>query len=124
MGKTAAGLFVTLAAGVLLFGLASPADASTTIGIEYEHANNGGDDYIKTVTPNGYVCTSSRSVREAGTSNLPSYIDNEISSFTNFSNCFTKHYENNNYGGASTPYQDGQNISGAMNDATDSVAWS
>jgi hypothetical protein len=48
-----------------------------------------------------------------------------ISSFHGYANCWVKHYENRNQGGASTPFQYARTyIGAALDDRTSSIEWS
>ncbi|MDG4829220.1 hypothetical protein O7627_07855 [Solwaraspora sp. WMMD1047] len=50
---------------------------------------------------------------------------NRITSFQTFGNCWTKHYENTNFGGASVGFQGSRNhIGAAMDNRTSSEQWS
>lgn len=104
--------------------MAAPAQASTVIGTEYQHASYGGAFWNVTVSPNGFTCTTSTGNVDAEIGSIGGWND-FISSFKTYSNCWAKHYEHNFYGGASVGYSGSQSyIGNAMNDRTSSIRWS
>lgn len=118
-----AGLAATLMASTTGLALsAEPAQADTLISIQYQHRNFGGDRINLWVSPSGVVCTPSTLSAEWQWPDLPDFINDEISSFQTFVSCRVKNYQNNNFGGVSTPWQTTQSYIGdAMNDRTSSV---
>jgi hypothetical protein len=87
-----------------LFGLATPSTASTVVATMYEHKNHGGAQWNLTVVPNGYLCTNSRTDVDGEIANVTGFWNNRISSFTTFSNCSVKLYENAFFSGAEFGY--------------------
>jgi hypothetical protein len=109
-----------LAAGGVLVGQ-TPAEASTVVGVEYEHGNFGGATLTSFVNPNGFVCTASFSDVDATFNSVPSGWDNVISSFRTFSVCWTRIWEHPNRAGASFGFApDTSYVGDAMNDRTSS----
>jgi hypothetical protein len=127
--KTVGRLSTLLATGVLgglgLAALATPAQASTVIGVSYEHANYGGATLTHYVGTTGFVCTGTTSDVDASSSSMPSGWNDVVSSFRVYSGCWGKYYENSGFGGASVGYQgDTSYVGSAMNDRTSSIRWS
>lgn len=121
LGTAAALAFVALVGAI---AMQAPAQAQTIIGHEYQHANYGGAILTVNVPSNGFSCTGTTGDVDASISSMPGGWDNVVSSFRNYSNCWTNHYEHANFGGASTGYLDDRSSMGAMNDQTSSIRWS
>ena len=119
-------LAVATALGMMLagVGLAVPAQAQTVIGTEYEHINFGGSS-LNVTAPTGFVCTTTVADVERVLSSMPAGWDNRISSYRTFSNCWARHFEHINFGGANVGFSGTSSYIGdAMNDRTSSIQWS
>src|SRR4051812_29446336 len=104
-------------------GRAGRLAVSYVLGIEYQHANWQGATL--TFTGNAPCTTTINDVDYS----VPSigYLgwNDVISSFRSFSNCWTKDYEHDNFGGASVGFVGSLSYIGdAMNDRTSSVQFS
>lgn len=122
LGTAAAITFVALVGAM---AMQAPAQAETIIGTEYVHRDYGGAALTVTVPSNGFTCTASTGNVDASISSLTGGWDNVISSFKNYSNCYTNHYEVSGFGGSSTGYWDNHLFIGsAMNDNSSSLRWS
>lgn len=110
-----------LLAGAGVLAAQAPAQASTVVGVEYQHANFGGATLTSWVAPNGFVCTGSFSDVDAWFDGVPAGWDNVISSFRGFSVCWTRIWEHPNRVGASFGFApDTSYVGDAMNDRTSS----
>ncbi|GII92045.1 hypothetical protein [Sinosporangium siamense] len=102
---------------------ASSARRQQVIGIEYQHSNHQGASYTFTGNRNCTGPTTDVDFWFAFPGGSPWH--DIISSFRNYSNCFTAHYEHSNFTGRSTPYQDDRDYIGDyLNDRTSSLRWS
>src|SRR5699024_6071543 len=95
-----AALGALLAGSAMLFA-ATPAQASTIVGVEYQHSNFGGATLTSTVAPNGFVCTGTINDVDAWFNGVPSGWNDIISSFRGYSACWTRLWEHSNRVGAS-----------------------
>lgn len=123
--RTLAVLGATTAAVGAAVLVPSTAQAATVIGIQYQHSNYGGSRWTHSITSNGFTCTGTVGDTDAEQASTPAGWNDIVSSFQNFSNCWTKIYEHNNFGGSSYGYTSSTGYVGdAMNDRTSSVRWS
>lgn len=115
---------LALGTSLVLAGIA-PAQAATVVGQEFQHANFGGAVLTVQVAPNGWACTGPTNDVDLQTGSMPGGWNDVISSYKNFANCWTRHFQHNNFGGASIGYSDDSAFVGnAMNDQTSSIRWS
>ncbi|GAA2384618.1 hypothetical protein Cme02nite_66030 [Catellatospora methionotrophica] len=95
----------------------------TVISIEYTGSNYTGSDLIWTGTSGN--CSTPTGNVDYFASSMPAGWDNVISSFKTYANCWDKHHENTNFGGASVGYEPSRSyIGGAMDNRTSSHRWS
>jgi hypothetical protein len=142
--RRSAAVAAAVAAGLVAATMAStPAQAvpnrtlsisggTNTIGHEFEHSDFGGS--VLTVQGGSTACSGTTSDVDYQTTDLPYggiwparwWWDNIISSFNNEDNCFTKHFTDENYGGAADPEfrDDRASMVNGMNDVANSVRWS
>jgi hypothetical protein len=118
-------LAATVAAGAAAVLTPSSAEASTLIGTQYQHANYAGSYWNSTVASNGFTCTGTVGDVDAQVASTPAGWNDIVSSFRNYSYCYTRVFEHNSYGGASLGYIPSTGYVGdSMNDRTSSVRWS
>ncbi|WP_271220701.1 peptidase inhibitor family I36 protein [Streptosporangium carneum] len=96
------------------------AQASAVIlGIEYEHGNYGGGSWIVEADSG---CNPDPGL-DWGFPYLGNWND-KISSFRVYGDCWVNHYEDEDYGGATTGWRGSTSyIGSAMNDETSSIIW-
>jgi hypothetical protein len=96
--------------------------ADTIISIEYTERDYGGLDQIWMASrgcPDDNLDDVDWSIDDVG------WTEDLISSFHGYANCYVKHYENRNQGGASTPFQYARAyIGGPLDNRTSSLEWS
>lgn len=95
------------------------AGSGDILSVEYEHRDLQGNSLIYR---GGNGCDADRGV-EWSVGELTHWND-EISSFVGANGCGVKHFEHQNFNGASTPWSQSDNYVGdAMNDRTSSIKW-
>jgi hypothetical protein len=96
----------------------------TVISIEYRGLNYVDADPLIWVGNSGN-CSTSTNNTDYEVSTMPAGFVNTISSYRTYANCYTKHWENPNFGGASVGYNGSRsNIGAAMDNRTSSEQWS
>jgi hypothetical protein len=97
------------------------ADADTIISIEYMDRDYEGEDQIWQATrgcPDNNINDVDHEIGDVGWS------DNQISSFRGYANCWVKHWQYENFTGASVgPYSARSYIGDAMENRTTSIQW-
>ncbi|MCA2214378.1 hypothetical protein [Jidongwangia harbinensis] len=93
----------------------------TVLSIEYAEPSYTGA-YVIYSGSNGN-CTTRTTDRDYATPSLLAGWVNEISSFRSYANCWVKHWENPNYGGASVGPTGSRASLGLLDDATSSIEW-
>ena len=121
MNRVAGALLGGLLAGsAMLFG-GAPAQASTVVGVEYQHSNFSGATLTSWVGPNGFSCTGPISDVDAWFDGVPAGWNDIISSFRGYSNCWTRLWEHSGRVGASVGFSpDTSYVGDAMNDRASS----
>lgn len=95
----------------------------TVVGIEYSGINFTGDDLIWTGTSGN--CSTPTGNVDYYASSMPTGWNNVVSSFKTYANCWAKHYESTNFGGAVIGYgPTDSNIGAVMDNQTSSQRWS
>lgn len=123
--KVTAGVIASGLAAAGLVGAASSASASTVVGQEFEDNNYNGSILTIAVRTDGFTCTAATDTVDVTFANMPDGWNDTISSFTGFSGCWTKIYEDAAFQGASLPYRGERTYVGdAMNDQTSSMTFS
>lgn len=119
--RIAGALCGALLAGAAALAVPASAQASTVVGVEYQHSNFGGATLTSYVNPNGFVCTGSFGDVDAWFNSVPSGWNDIISSFRGYSVCWTRIFEHANRTGASFGHApDTSYVGDAMNDRTSS----
>ncbi|WP_144118545.1 hypothetical protein [Catellatospora sichuanensis] len=96
---------------------------NTVISIEYTGSNFTGSELIWTGTSGN--CSTPTGNVDYFAASMPVGWANVISSFKTYANCWDKHYENTNFGGASVGYEPTRSyIGAAMDNRTSSQRWS
>jgi hypothetical protein len=90
------------------------------LSVEYEDSGFGGNTL--TYRAKGRPCDSDGGL-EVGVSYVGDKWNDEISSYVGSGRCQVKHYQNSNYGGASTRLRQQDNYMGIFNDETSSIKW-
>lgn len=102
------------------------AQASTVLGIQYEHSNYGGSSFIW-YTSNPYGCYNSatgqryRYTVSSMSSYAGSWWNDRISSARTYANCRSYYFEHSYYGGAALRVNSSRSGFGAMNDRASSI---
>ncbi|MEU8079072.1 peptidase inhibitor family I36 protein [Catellatospora citrea] len=96
---------------------------NTVISIDYTGINFTGSALIWTGSSGN--CSGPLGNIDYQIPSMPAGWDNVVSSYRTFANCWVKHYELTNYGGASIGYSPTDaNIGAAMDNRTSSERWS